>query len=273
MDRWPVPTGAHDPDGEGGARGASVVAEDVWRAFGRARVLRGARLEAPPGSGIAILGPNGAGKSTLLRVLAALLRPQRGRVWICGDDPWTVPAARRNVGFVGHEPMLYGGLSVAENLRLFASLYGLPDARARVEAVCDLLGIGRRHEPVRRLSRGMQQRAALARALVHRPRVLLLDEALTGLDPEAAQRLAGFLAEFRAGGGAVVMATHSAAEAVRVADRAHVLAGGRLGEAQPLAGMDADAVQAWYGWTVAAGPGAVTPASRAGGAADRGPGR
>lgn len=223
-----------------------VVAADVWRAFNRESVLRGVDIAVSPGSGIAILGPNGSGKSTLLRVLAALLRPHRGQVLIGGEDPWRSPAARRRVGFVAHEPMLFGGLSVLENLRLFATLYDLPDGRARAEAACEQLDISRRRDPVRSLSRGMQQRAALARAIVHRPRVLLLDEATTGLDPAAAQGFYGFLAGFRAGGGTVVMTTHSPAEALRVTDRAYVLTQGRLGDARPLAGMNADAVQAWY---------------------------
>ncbi|HLJ62237.1 MAG TPA: ATP-binding cassette domain-containing protein, partial [bacterium] len=105
----------------------AVAADDVWRSYGRARVLRGTTLDVPPGGGLAILGPNGAGKSTLLRVLAASLRPSRGRVRIHGHDPWAEPAARGAVGFVGHEPMLYGGLSALENLRLFAALYGVRD--------------------------------------------------------------------------------------------------------------------------------------------------
>jgi ABC-type multidrug transport system ATPase subunit len=226
--------------------GPTVSAENVWRSFGRERVLRGICLTASGGSGVAILGSNGVGKSTLLRVLAAALRPHEGRIRICGEDPWISPGARRRIGFVAHEPMLYGGLSVLENLRLFASLYGLPDAPARAEAACDLLQIRRRHETLRTLSRGMQQRAAIARALVHRPEVLLLDEALTGLDPEGAERLCEFLAEFRAAGGTVIATTHSPADALRIADRAHLLAGGRLSEAQPLAGLDAGRMEAWY---------------------------
>ncbi len=232
----------------------AVLAEDVWRTLGRERVLRGACVAVPPCGGVAILGPNGAGKSTLLRVLAAVLRPQRGRVRIFGEDPWTSPGARRKIGFVGHEPMLYGGLSTLENLRLFASLYGLPDGPARTAAVCDLLAIRRRHDPVRTLSRGMQQRAALARAIVHRPQVLLLDEALTGLDPEAARCLDEFLGEFRATGGALVLTTHSPAEALRLCDRAHVLAGGRLSDARQLAGLDAEAVEGWYRTAALSGP-------------------
>ncbi len=251
----------------------AVAAADVWRAFGRERVLTGLGLELPPGTAAAIMGPNGAGKSTLMRVLAASLRPQRGRVRILGEDPWRVPAARRRIGFVGHEPMLYGGLSVLENLRLFTSLYGLRDGRARAEEVCALFRIDRRGDPVRNLSRGMQQRAALARAIAHRPDVLLLDEALTGLDPDAAQHLVDFLSEFRAAGGTVALTTHSPAEALRIADRAYVLAGGRLSEGRALAGMTVDGLQAWYrSMSGHPGTGLPSPGGGGGGRSAGGPG-
>jgi ABC-type multidrug transport system ATPase subunit len=224
----------------------AVAADDVWRSYGRLRVLRGATLDVPAGSAVAILGPNGAGKSTLLRVLAASLRPHRGRVRVHGRDPWSDPAARRALGFVGHDPMLYGGLSAFENLRLFAALYGVADPRERAAWACDLVGLTRRDDPIRALSRGLVQRAALARALAHGPTVLLLDEALSGLDPDAAARLSAFLDDFRAQGGSIVLTTHQVGEALRVADRAHVLVQGRLGPAHALAGVDATALEAWY---------------------------
>jgi ABC-type multidrug transport system ATPase subunit len=226
--------------------GDAVHAEDLWKGFGRRRVLRGLGLTVAPGQALAILGPNGSGKSTLLRVLAAILRPSQGRVRICGEDPFGVPGVRGRIGFVAHEPMLYGGLTVRENLHLLAGLYGLPDGRARAEEVCDLLAIARRVEPIRGLSRGIQQRAALARALLHRPRVLLLDEPFTGLDPEGADGLSGILRGFCRDGGAVILSTHSPAEALGSAGQAAVLAGGRLGPARGLGGMQVDAVRAWY---------------------------
>jgi len=222
--------------------GEAVHADDLWKGFGRRRVLRGLGLTVAPGQALAILGPNGSGKSTLLRVLAAILRPSQGRVRICGEDPFGVPGVRGRIGFVAHEPMLYGGLSVLENLHLLAALYG----RARAEEVCDLLGIARRVEPIRELSRGIQQRAALARALLHRPRVLLLDEPFTGLDPEGADGLSGILRGFCRDGGAVILSTHSPAEALGTAGRAAVLAGGTLGPARGLAGMQVEAMRAWY---------------------------
>lgn len=225
---------------------AAVVAEDVWKAFGPAHVLRGISLSVAPGGAVAILGPNGSGKSTLLSVLATVFRPSRGRVRIHGEDPFSEPAARGMIGFVAHEPMLYGQLSALENLQLYASLYGLRDARARAVEACDVVGLRHRHTPVHRLSRGLQQRAALARAIVHTPQVLLLDESLTGLDPEARDRLCAFLQAFRARGGTVIMATHSPGEALLVADHGYVLTGGRLGDRRPLGGLDAEALQAWY---------------------------
>ncbi len=224
----------------------AVSAEDLWRSYGRKPVLRGVSLAVPPGQSLAILGPNGSGKSTLLRVLGAALRPQRGRIWICGEDPFADPLPRRMIGFVGHEPMLYGGLSVIENLRLLATLYGLPDGGARAASVCDLLRIDRPMTPVRRLSRGVQQRAALARALLHRPTVLLLDEPFTGLDPEGADDLRRILREFSRGRGATILTTHSPAEAISVADVAAVLAGGRITAPRLLAGMDAATLRTWY---------------------------
>jgi heme ABC exporter ATP-binding subunit CcmA len=224
----------------------AIAAEDLWRSYGRQRVLRGVSLAMPAGRSLAILGPNGAGKSTLLRVLGAVMHPRRGRVSIYGDDPFTNPSARRRIGFVGHEPMLYGGLSVIENLRLLAILYGLSDGLERAARVCDLLGIDRPAALVRSLSRGGQQRAALARALLHRPTVLLLDEPFTGLDLGGADGLGRILREFCQDGGAILMTTHSAAEALRAADDAAVLAGGRLTAMRALTSMDPEALRSWY---------------------------
>jgi len=239
---------------EGALPDPSIAADDVWRSYGRTRVLRGTTLSVSPGGGVAILGPNGSGKSTLLRVLAASLRPSRGRVRILGRDPWADPPVRGAVGFVGHEPMLYGGLSALENLRLFAALYGVPDGRARAAWACDLVGLSRRDDPIRSLSRGLVQRAALARAFIHQPQVLLLDEALAGLDPDAAARLAGFLAEFRGRGGALVLTTHHPAEALRVADCACILVHGRLSPMRTLAETSTEALEAWYRTATAAEP-------------------
>ncbi len=142
--------------------------------------------------------------------------------------------------------MLYRGLSVTENLLLFAALYELPDGPARAARLCDLLRIDRPTALIRTLSRGMQQRAALARALLHRPRVLLLDEPFTGLDPDGAGDLCRILEGFRQEGGAVVVTAHSEAEALRVADEAAVLVAGRLTAPRGLVDVTAEALRAWY---------------------------
>jgi heme exporter protein A len=237
---------AQDPPAAARAETA-ITAHEVWRGFGRERVLRGVTVEVPPGAGLAIFGPNGSGKSTLLRVLAGLLRPARGTVLVGGDNLYGVPSARRRIGYVGHEPMLYGGLTVAENLRLFATLYGLDAVPARINTVCTLLGLRQYGDVVTaRLSRGLLQRTAIARALLHAPAVLLLDEPFAGLDPDAAAHLAAHLDEFRQRGGALVLATHQAAEAARAADEARVLRNGRLSPALRLAGLDAAVIEGWY---------------------------
>ena len=224
----------------------AVAADDLWRSYGRQRVLRGVRLAVRPGRCLAILGPNGSGKSTLLRVLGAVLRPRPGRVRIHGDDPFADPGIRRRIGFVGHEPMLYGGLSVLENLRLLAALYDLPEGPQRAARICETLGITRPAALVRSLSRGNLQRAALARALLHRPTVLLLDEPFSGLDLAGADDLCRILREVRRDGGAIILTTHGAAEALLVADEAAVLTAGRLSPPRALAGMDGEALRTWY---------------------------
>jgi heme exporter protein A len=224
----------------------AVSAEGLRYSYGRHPVLRGVDVAVASGTGLAVLGPNGSGKSTLLRILAAMARPRAGRVRVEGEDPFDDPRVRARLGFVGHEPMLYRGLSVTENLHLLAALYDLPDAPARAAGVCHLLRIDRPHALVRTLSRGMQQRGALARALLHRPKVLLLDEPFTGLDPDGADDLCRILEAFRRDGGAVVVTAHSEAEALRVADEAAVLAGGRLTAPRALREITADTLRAWY---------------------------
>lgn len=225
---------------------AAVTARDLWRWRGGRAVLRGLSLVVPAGGSVAILGSNGAGKTTLLQVLAVLLRPSRGLVLVHGEDPSTSPSARRRLGFVGHEPMLYGGLTVLENLHLFATLYGLRDPGAHVRRACealDLKAYGR--VPVRQLSRGLLQRAALARAFLHGPDVLLLDEALTGLDPEAADRLGRLIRDHRTRGGTVILTTHSVQEASWLAEEAYVLARGTLWGPRSLRGVDQATVVSW----------------------------
>ena len=216
----------------------------VSKSYSGRAVLRDVSLTVDAGRVLAILGPNGAGKSTLLRVAAGIARPESGEVRI-GGRPVGEPAAHRQVGFAGHQSFLYGYLSVEENLRFYAQLYELPAARAG-EGL-ERFGLqSHRRRPVRELSRGLVQRLSLARALLHDPAVLLLDEPFTGLDAEASRIVRELIPERRARGCAVVVATHAWADARELADDAVVLVAGRPALREEAASLDGDRVAAVY---------------------------
>jgi heme exporter protein A len=206
-----------------------VEARGLTRNYGAVRALRGVDLTLQAGEVMLVLGPNGAGKSTLLRSLAGLLRPQAGTVRVAGrpltgDDP----DARRPIGLLSHQSLLYDELTLLENLLFTARLYDVPDPRARAEAALANQGLlDRKDERPRNLSRGMQQRAAIARALLHDPTVLLLDEPFTGLDAVAGDRLRALLRQHRTSERAMVIVTHHASEAWELATRVGILVGGR----------------------------------------------
>jgi ABC-type multidrug transport system ATPase subunit len=182
-------------------------------------------LELDPGERLLLVGPNGAGKSTFIRVFAGLMRPTHGNALVAGQP---ARSARARVGVVGHATYLYEELSAAENLRLYAELYGVLDVGKRVSELLELVGVGRlADEPVGKLSRGQQQRVALARALLHDPDVLLLDEPDTGLDVGAFEMLERLLVD---GDRTVVLTTHNLPLGLRLGTRAAVLGHGRLVE-------------------------------------------
>lgn len=211
-----------------------VVAEGVWRSFGRKVVLRDVSLDVGPGEVVLLLGPNGAGKSTLLRVLAGLLRPSRGRV-----------ERRGRVGMVAHHSMLYDALTAEENLRFFARLRGVE--AGRVGEVLARVGLeARARDRVGSFSRGMVQRLAIGCALLGDPRILLLDEPLSGLDEASAANLSELLQESRELGRAVVVASHQFAGLVEVVTSVAYLGGGRLLAREPRAGRDGGAVWQRY---------------------------
>jgi heme exporter protein A len=201
--------------------------EGVRCLLGRREALAGVDLDVGPGEVVALLGPNGAGKTTLLRVLAGLLRPTDGRVLWDGRPPAT--RERRRIGYAGHGSLLYENLTARENLLFYGRLYGVPDAEERARGLLAEEGLTLfTHEPVRRFSRGMQQRLALCRAWLHAPETLLLDEPWTGLDRDATARWERRLAALRAGGGSAVVVLHDHDAAGRLADRLVHLKGGRL---------------------------------------------
>jgi heme exporter protein A len=207
-----------------------VVAEGLRRTFAGMTVLAGVDLVVEGGECVALLGANGAGKTTLLRVLATLLRPSGGRLRLFGEDAASRPAAvLRKIGYVGHESACYVDLTARENLAFYAELYGVTDADERVAELVEWTGLGSAaRRPVRTFSRGMTQRLALARALLHRPELLLLDEPFSGLDPQATSTLDALLRDLRAAGHAIVLATHDVPRAAALASRVVMLHRGRI---------------------------------------------
>jgi len=211
------------------SEGPLLGAIGLERTFGSTHALHGVDLTLAPGDALLVAGPNGAGKTTLLRILAGLARPSRGSVTVAGRRlRATDPESRRPVGYVGHESLLYDDLTLVDNLAFAARLHGLSHPARRAREALTAVGLGHRlQQSPRELSRGLVQRAAIARALIHGPRVLLMDEPFTGLDASAGELLRRVLSDHAAGGGAVVVVTHQPAEAWAIATHAAVLRDGR----------------------------------------------
>ncbi len=207
---------------------SAVAVEGVWKFYGDFPALRDIRLDAAPGACLALIGRNGAGKTTLLRIVAGFSRPMRGRVRIFGDEPRDT-AARRRIGFIGHGISVYDELSAIENLMLYARLYGISDARRSAAEWLERTGLERvRDGLVREFSRGMRQRLAVARAFLHNPQVLLLDEPFTALDDRAIALLQSLLRDALAAGRTVVMSTHQLREALELATHVALLERGQV---------------------------------------------
>ncbi len=222
--------------------------EQLSAGYGHLDVLRGIDLSAAPGAVTMVLGPNAAGKTTLLRILACLGRPTGGRLRVAGLDPLIQPAAvRAAVGLVAHRPLLYPDLTAAENLRFFARLYGVSDVDGAVEVALRATGMwARRQDRVRVLSRGLQQRSAIARAVLHGPQVLLLDEPHTGLDPSSADALDATLRRLAANGQTVLLTSHNLPRASGLADWLVLLARGRVAWQGPPQAVGPDGLAQLY---------------------------
>jgi heme exporter protein A len=219
--------------------GSSLLeARGLHHRFGRVRILHGLDLALAPGEALAVIGPNGAGKTTLLRILAGLMRPTSGEVRVMGRPLGRGDhQARRAIGLLTHQSLLYDDLTLLENLTFAARLYQLDRPPEVARAALDRAGLEERADELpRRLSRGLLQRAAIARALLHAPEVLLLDEPFTALDAPAADRLRSDLRSRLAQGRGLVLVTHHLAEAWELASRVAVLVGGRWVVDEPRTG-------------------------------------
>jgi heme exporter protein A len=205
-----------------------IIVKKLVKRFGLKTVLRGVDFQVQPGEFVALLGPNGAGKTTFLRILASLSRPSLGEVNIAGYElPYQAAQVRARLGVVSHLPLLYGDLSAEENLRFYARLYGFTDHRSRITEILEMVGLEtRRHDLVRTFSRGMQQRLAIGRAILHDPDVMLFDEPYTGLDQDASSMLDNVLKVVAAQGRTVVMTSHDLSHAEGLATRFDILSRG-----------------------------------------------
>src|SRR4051812_6919695 len=221
-----------------------VACTGLGRAYGERVVLRDVSLTVPRGATLAVFGPNGAGKTTLLRILATLLRPHAGRAAVLGRElPREGWAVRGRLGLLGHDPMLYRDLSARENLRYHARLHGV--ALERVEALLDAVGMRLRgDEPVRMLSRGMTQRVAVCRAVLHEPELLLLDEPYANLDPGATALVEPLIG--RSAGATRVVISHDVEEGLAEADLVLGLRGERVALLQPAASVSVAGVRELY---------------------------
>lgn len=225
-----------------------IEVRGLVKRYGLKPVLRGLDFSVEAGEFVALVGPNGAGKTTFLRILTSLARPTAGVIRIASVPiPGGESQVRRLIGVVAHQPMLYGDLTAQENLEFFGRMYDLPEVDQRVEQTLELVGLWRvRRELLRAFSRGMQQRLAIARAILHQPELLLLDEPHTGLDQDAALILDDLLAQVASQGRTVVMTSHDLARAHRLADRVDILSRGRLAASISTSTETAEGLTAAY---------------------------
>jgi len=225
-----------------------IEASDLTKSFGHRAALKGVDLTVSAGESVTLVGPNGAGKTTLLRILATLTRPTSGAIRIAGLDPAkSGEQVRRRIGFLSHRTLLYDDLTAEQNLRFYARMYDLGDASTRIDGLLERVGLtARRNDLVRTFSRGMQQRLAVARAVLHRPQALLLDEPYAGLDPQATQMLTELLPALTEEGCAIILTAHNLAQGLALGERVVVLARGQVVHDRPRAEVDPATFAAVY---------------------------
>jgi heme exporter protein A len=227
---------------------SAILASGLTKSFGPRTALAGVDLEIGYGESVTVVGPNGAGKTTLLRVLGTLSRPTSGTLTIAGRDPSRHgEETRRSLGFISHRTLLYDDLTAEQNLRFYARMYDLPPDARRVDDLLEQLGLSaRRHDLVQTYSRGMKQRLSVARAVLHDPQVLLLDEPYTGLDPQAAELLSALLGELVGRGCALLLTTHRLDRAPNAGGRVVILHQGRIVYDRPGVTLSREALSDVY---------------------------
>ncbi len=214
---------------------AAIAVQGLSKRYNLQPVLKDLSLEIADGSLCVLVGANGAGKTTLLRIIASLVRPDAGDVTLWGAALKGNPALRRQIGYLGHQSLFYSDLNAIENLSHYARLYQLDDMRQRVTEAIESVDLAKhQHKPIRTYSRGMLQRLAIARALLHEPSILLLDEPYTGLDKDAAQVLDGRLRSQRQPGRALLIAAHHPQRLLTFASHVAWLRDGQITDHQPV---------------------------------------
>ncbi|MCI0439078.1 MAG: ABC transporter ATP-binding protein [Chloroflexi bacterium] len=210
--------------------GLAIDIQGLSKSFGRAAVLRDLDLQVPWGETLAVLGPNGSGKTTLIKILATLTKPDAGKVRVAGGDISRAgKSVRRLIGVVTHDTLLYEGLTAYENLKFFARMFGLDGIEGRIERSIERMGMASRlHDRVSTLSHGMKKRVSIARALLHDPPVLLMDEPESGLDQEALALLDDVVTDRTIPYRTVVMTTHNIERGLQLGSRMAILSRGRI---------------------------------------------
>lgn len=225
-----------------------IKVKKLVKAFGSRVVLRGIDIDIAPGEFVTLLGVNGAGKTTLMSAISTLSKPTAGQIFIGGIDVSQNAAhIRRYIGLVSHKTLLYDDLSGEQNLHFYAKMYDIAKPSARIDEVLSQVGLwGRQKDPVRTYSRGMQQRLAIARAILHNPPILLLDEPDTGLDQSAATMLGDLLAAVGTSERTVLMTTHNLQRGLDLGSRILMLSKGKIAINAPKDDVSIEQLSAYY---------------------------
>lgn len=226
----------------------AIETEGLAKSFGSSRALSSVDIRVKKGDHLTIFGPNGAGKTTLIKLLSTLAKPSGGSARVEGVDIGSDPVnVRRRLGVVTHSTFLYNDLTVFENLEFYGKMYRVPNLKLRIGEVISQVQLDARvHDRVGTLSHGMQKRAAIARAVLHNPSVLLLDEPESGLDPAAAMMMRGILEALDSGERTVVMTTHNIERGLELADQVAILHGGRVVYQESRKGIDTEIFREVY---------------------------